>query len=555
MKIFNGSILKGLILIALFFHIHPSLVAQNFQGVITNASGKPIDDCYVLIINMTTNEVLNYGVPDEEGKYHIEIEDSNASIIKIMCQGLSYNSQSTTVSLQNNINLYKNNFMLAVKEQKLDEVVVVSERVAVKIKKDTVVYDVSKFKSIEDRKIIDVLEKMPGIKVDERTGLIQYKGKPIETILLDGDDLFGKGYSIGARNISAGIVDKVEAIEDYHENRLKKGLKKSDKVALNLKFKKNMLDFSGEASVGLGKDSYIGNINIVNLSKRVKGFGVFNVNNISINQTPFQEYTYSSENKEEIENYATDFFRESSVTVGSVFPRSYINNLEFGTYHNLLKISEKLSLKNDVSVFGDNSKSSYFSQNKINIDGELIRTSNETINFSKPFYLTFSNELKFDINNSSILNYQNRFVARDDRFNQRNVQNGTEEYETQIEGSKFYYQQKLNYTNKVSSTALLELNAYNSNDVFEQGLMLLNQETISTNGFVFDKETIKSERLIGGGDISYLKKIDRFDIQFTAKHIYDKENFNIDIENNIFNYLFENNTSIAIGEFSYNDKN
>ncbi|MCB9081209.1 MAG: hypothetical protein H6555_05820 [Lewinellaceae bacterium] len=56
----------------------------------------------------------------------------------------------------------------------------------------------------------------------------------METLLLDGEDLFGRGYSVGVRNIPIKIIDKVEAIEDYHTNKLEKGLRRSEKWRLTL---------------------------------------------------------------------------------------------------------------------------------------------------------------------------------------------------------------------------------------------------------------------------------------------------------------------------------
>ena len=202
-----------------------SVFSQNFKGIITNNEGNPIDDCYVLLINSASEEVINYAVPNVKGEYFINIHNKKLTNVKIKCQGLAYKTETQLLKIDKELANYIVNFKLTSREIKLDEVIVIFDRVAVKVKNDTVEYDVTKFKRLEDRKIINVLKNMPGIQVDERIGLIQYKGKPIETLLLDGDNLFGKSYSIGARNISSDIVDKVEAIEDYHDNKLKKGFR------------------------------------------------------------------------------------------------------------------------------------------------------------------------------------------------------------------------------------------------------------------------------------------------------------------------------------------
>src|SRR5690606_27441794 len=102
-------------------------------------------------------------------------------------------------------------------------------------KKDTVVFNINSYKDGTERKIEDVLRKLPGIEINELSGIIKYKGKSIETVMLEGDDLFGSNYTLGTKNINADMVTEVEAIENYSENALLKGIEHSEKVALNLK--------------------------------------------------------------------------------------------------------------------------------------------------------------------------------------------------------------------------------------------------------------------------------------------------------------------------------
>ncbi|WP_456375950.1 hypothetical protein [Lutibacter sp.] len=489
-------------------------------------------------MNSATNEIINYAIPNDKGEYFININDNKLTLIRIKCQGLAYYTKIKSIEINEKIDTYETNFSLTEKENKLDEVIVISERIAIKIKNDTVEYVVSKFKRVEDRKIINVLKNMPGIQVDERTGLIQYKGKPIETLLLDGDDLFGKGYSIGARNISSDLVDKVEAIEDYHDNKLKKGLKKSDKVVINLKFKKNKFKISGEVGIGVGKDSHLVNANIINLSSNIKGFGIFNFNNISINQTSFQRDTYVLENREEIENSSIDFFNESSITQTSIFPRSYINNIKFGTFSNLFKITDKIIIKNTISYFNDKSQYSFLSKNNISIDDNTFQTSNETSNIAKPIFVLIANEFNVDLSKNSILKYSNRIVSNKNTFNQSNLQNKESIFETQINHSKFYYQQNLNYTKKISRNDLVEFNIFNSNDSRKQNLAILSQEDIILNNESFD-----NRRKIFSSYISYLKKNNNWYFEFNAKHRFDSEDFKINTNPIIYNYQFKNNVS------------
>ena len=80
---------------------------------------------------------------------------------------------------------------------------------------DTTSFNVSAYKDGTERKIQDIIKKLPGVQLNEKTGEIKYKGNSIETVTLDGDDLFGYDYTIGTKNINVDMVDKVQAIENY----------------------------------------------------------------------------------------------------------------------------------------------------------------------------------------------------------------------------------------------------------------------------------------------------------------------------------------------------
>lgn len=532
------------------------LCAQELQGIITDINSKPISDCYIILTNANNNETIDYVIPNNKGKYKILINNSIAKNVVIKCQGTGYIPQMKNIKIKTNEKVYEVDFLLDYKINVLDDIIVILEKVALKIKNDTVEYDVSKFKRFDDRKIINVLKNMPGIQVDEKTGIIQYKGRPIETLLLDGDDLFGKGYSVGARNISSDLVDKVEAIEDYHNNRLKKGLKKSDDVVLNLKFKKGKFKVAGEASIGGGKDSHLVNANIINLSSNNKGFGVLNVNNISINQTPFNKDTYVSENREEVDNSSIDFFNESSVTQTSIFPRSFINNLKFGTFNNLFKISGKIKLKTSISFFNDINQYSFISRNDIRINDNSIKTSNETFNINEPVHVSITNDFNFDLSKTAILKFSNRFNNYKNIFQQNNLQNKESIFQTQINQSKFYYQQNINFTKRITNNDLIEFNFFNSNDTRKQTIAIVNQQDVIYNSIIFNNLDFNNNREIFLSKISYLKKTNKWNFEVTAKHLLDREDFTINNNPNTYYYQFKNNISnlITTTNFEKNKK-
>jgi hypothetical protein len=129
---------------------------------------------------------------------------------------------------------------------------------AVIVKEDTITYRTDQFKTGEERKLRDILKKLPGIEVD-REGNVKVNGKPVTKFMVDGKEFFTGDEKLGVNNIPADAVDEVEALDNYSEVSFLKGLEDSDRMALNIKLKEGKKKFAfGDVEVGGGhEDRYI----------------------------------------------------------------------------------------------------------------------------------------------------------------------------------------------------------------------------------------------------------------------------------------------------------
>ncbi len=297
------------------------------------------------------------------------------------------------------------------------------------------------------------------------------------------------------------------------------------------------------------------NANTIHLSSDIKGLGIFSFNNFSLNETPFHNEVYSRENQEEINNSTIDFFRESSIAQTSISPRSYINNLKFGSLTNLFKLSKNISVKNAVSFFKDRYEHSSLLVNNLSIDGHTFQTSNETFNFVVPTFVQMANELNINISKNATLKYSSRIVDNKNNFEQVNLQNGNRLFNAQIHQTKFYYQQNLNYTERLSNNDLIEIDIFNSNDSRQQRMNMQNQESIVYDGTIFNGGVFKNEREIFLSDISYFKKIKNWNFEFTSRGKLDIERFKTDIISSAYDYKFRNNRANFVAAANFQKSN
>src|SRR5690606_11176957 len=89
---------------------------------------------------------------------------------------------------------------------------VIRSRAPVTIKKDTLEFNVSSFKTKEDATVEDLLKELPGVEVAE-DGSILVNGKPVNRILVNGKPFFGDDPTIATRNLTKELIEKVQIVD------------------------------------------------------------------------------------------------------------------------------------------------------------------------------------------------------------------------------------------------------------------------------------------------------------------------------------------------------
>ena len=122
------------------------------------------------------------------------------------------------------------------KATQLNDVIV--EAPDIYAKGDTLVFNVARYANAKDNAIIDVIKRLPGIKVEE-DGTIKYQGKPINKFYLDGNDFIGGQYGLATNNISHKDVASVEVMENHQPVKALEGIEFPEEAGINLKLKED----------------------------------------------------------------------------------------------------------------------------------------------------------------------------------------------------------------------------------------------------------------------------------------------------------------------------
>ncbi|WP_395052035.1 carboxypeptidase-like regulatory domain-containing protein [Flavobacterium sp.] len=266
--------------------------SQNirFEGIILEAGKAPLEMANVMAVNQATKGMDAYAITNDKGKFQLNLKANSTYTIKLSYIGMS-NKEITITTTNENIT---QNITMEAGGIELDGVEIVRE-MPVSIKGDTIVYNADSFKTGTERKLEDVLKKLPGVQVNA-DGEIEVEGKKVSKLMVEGKDFFDGDTKLGVKNIPADAIDKIQVLRNYNEVGALKGLENNEEsVAMNIKLKSGKKNFwFGDMTAGIGvghTDSrYIINPKLFYYSPKYSLNLITNFNNIGELPLTIQDY-------------------------------------------------------------------------------------------------------------------------------------------------------------------------------------------------------------------------------------------------------------------------
>ncbi|WP_417876124.1 hypothetical protein [Winogradskyella sediminis] len=424
-------------------------------------------------------------------------------------------------------------------------------------KKDTIGYVASEYIDGTERKVKDLLKKLPEIDVNERNGTVKYKGKEIETITLDGDNLFGSNYTLATKNINVDIIKAVEAIDNYEENELLKGISSGGKVSLNLVLKENKTDFSGTGELGLGllNDNEFArglSASLLTINKKQKSFFTLTSNNVGVNNSPFvfENGIKTSEQRRE-ENYLA-YSVLSSLSSNSSFgtERGNINNQYFGNFNSLIPLNKNLKIKLNVYYLKDEVSGRNFSEQVLfdSESGAVTSIFDNTTFTNKPKYYRGDIDIKYRLNKRSMLSFISK-IQNENSDDYRKTNSNNDNFIINLNSRNNFFKNLLEYTYKLNDSTVFQSRIHYSKNKLPQSMNLNMQSPVNQSERInqfseFSKDYLSFDsRLIG--------KIGKWKYGTQLEFYINNNDYNssllntVDLSNNSVNDLDRANVSFS----------
>lgn len=528
----------------------------KIKGIVSDSLEIPLEAASIVAINKISNALETYALTDEKGYYKLDVKESTSYKIQVSSLGLITINDIIETSKED---ITKNYSLRA--DIILDEVIV---KLPIEVRGDTLIYNADSFKSGSERKLEDIIDKLPGVEIND-SGQIEVEGKVVNKLMVNGKDFFDGDTKVGTKNIPSSAVDKIQVLRNYSEVGQLSGVRSSqDNFAINIKLKEGKESFwFGNVTAGAGDApedklyllqpklfyynpkysiniiSDINNIGEVALTRRdIRGFGggfqspssrsgtSINLGDNSLNFLTNERNALKIENK----LFSANF---------SYSPKKSLDLSGFLIYNNSRILSNEISsiryTNADIEIPDESTEQS---------NTEL--SSQGLIKLSASYKPNFSNQIDYDIlartsddsqqknNLSSVLGTTNQF----DEVTPFNINQNLKYYYTLNENNIFAFEaQSVIKDEDPFYNAILENNPQDI-DPFDSTASALGLDTSQASYNLGQNRRIKTNQL--DAKLDYYNIIgSKSNINFTLGTILSRQQFN----SNIFQFL-ENNSKL-----------
>ncbi|WP_143961292.1 carboxypeptidase regulatory-like domain-containing protein [Litoribacter populi] len=280
---------KFYLIIWLLFAISLKASAQqvSFYGEVRDSVESPVAFANVVALNPENQTIASFGVSSGEGKFKLNLKQGESYLLRVSYLGFAPYEREIQ-ALEN----AKDPLIVHLEATalELDAAEVVYE-MPVTMRGDTLIYKADAFVNGRERKLKDVLEKLPGFEVDEN-GEVKVQGQKVNKLMVDGKDFFDGDTKMGTKNIPANAVDRVQVLKNFNEVAPMRGLDNDDNLALNIELKegkKNMV--FGDLTAGGGPEHrYLGHVNAFYYSPKLSLNLIADANNVGELAFTMQDY-------------------------------------------------------------------------------------------------------------------------------------------------------------------------------------------------------------------------------------------------------------------------
>lgn len=274
-----------------------TVFAQNtIIGTVVDSTNTALPSATVMAMNTKDSSLISFALTDGQGKFEVQRVPKGEVLLRISFIGYGGKDQLLTFE-ENRQTLDLGQVRLMPQSEMIDELTVMGERNPIEIKKDTIEFNASSFRTQPNAVVEDLLEQLPGVEVD-RDGAVKAQGEDVQRVLVDGKEFFGRDPKIATKNLPADAVDKVQVYDRQSDQAEFTGIDDGQREkTINLKLKEDKKKGAfGNMTAGYGDAGrFVGKATINSFNKNTQLSFIGTGNNINEQGFSIDDYqTFSS---------------------------------------------------------------------------------------------------------------------------------------------------------------------------------------------------------------------------------------------------------------------
>lgn len=182
--------------------------AQTFKvigTVIDSGTNLALIGANITLESTYNQSIISGTSTDIDGKFELQVAPGS---YRLSISYVGFKEQKRRVFVQDKeVNIE----VIRLSESILAEVTIEGRVPPAVLKGDTVEYNANAFKTNPDASAEDLVEKMPGISIQD--GKVQAQGEDVRQVLVDGKPFFGSDAKATLKNIPAEMIDRVQVFD------------------------------------------------------------------------------------------------------------------------------------------------------------------------------------------------------------------------------------------------------------------------------------------------------------------------------------------------------
>ena len=219
--------------------------------LVEESTGDPVPFATVSLTPNGSDKVYKYVLSGEDGS--VKFEGVKKGQYRFKAELMGYKPVVKEIEIKDVLEL--GTLKMADDKEVLDAANVSAVGNPIVIKKDTVEYNATSFKTTDNDVLEDLLKKLPGVEVDE-SGTVTVNGQEIKKITIEGKTFFLDDPSLATKNLPAKIINKVKVVNKKSEQAEFTGIDDGEEeTVIDLNIKPGMMKgLFGNVMAGAGHD-------------------------------------------------------------------------------------------------------------------------------------------------------------------------------------------------------------------------------------------------------------------------------------------------------------